>query len=83
MSGPSPFVGCSTPKVGGVNYLNAEVEPYVAVNPADPSNLIGVWQQDRWSNGGARGLMAGYSTDGGKSWNRTTLPFDRCAPGGL
>jgi len=83
VSGPSPFVGCSTPKVGGVNYLNAEVEPYVAVNPADPSNLIGVWQQDRWSNGGARGLMAGYSFDGGKSWNRATLPFNRCAPGGL
>jgi len=83
VSGPSPFVGCSTPKVGGVNYLNAEVEPYVAVNPADPSNLIGVWQQDRWSNGGARGLMAGYSTDGGRSWGRTTLPFNRCAPGGL
>jgi hypothetical protein len=83
VSGPSPFAGCSTPKAGGVNYLNAEVEPYVAANPANPSNLIGVWQQDRWSNGGARGLMAGYSFDGGKSWGRTALPFNRCVPGGL
>jgi hypothetical protein len=27
--------------------------------------------------------MAGYSFDGGKSWGRTTLPFNRCVPGGL
>ncbi len=46
-------------------------------------NLIGVWQQDRWSNGGARGLVAAYSFDGGASWGQTPLPFSRCAPHGL
>jgi hypothetical protein len=46
-------------------------------------NLIGVWQQDRWSNGGARGLVAAYSFDGGASWAQTPLPFSRCAPNGL
>ena len=34
------------------------------------SHLIGVWQQDRWSDGGARGLRTGYSFDGGLTWSR-------------
>ena len=68
VSGPSPFAGCT---VGGpgTNYVNAEVEPYVAVNPANPTNYIGVWQQDRWSNGGAHGLMSAASFDGGATWS--------------
>src|ERR671936_231723 len=42
VSGPSPYAGCT---IGGpgTNYLNAEVEPWVAVNPANPSNIIGVY----------------------------------------
>src|SRR5207237_8480887 len=68
---------------GSVSYVNAEVEPWVAVNPANPANIIGVWQQDRWSDGGARGLVAGFSSDGGASWGETTLPFSACARGGL
>ncbi|AHE36381.1 hypothetical protein AQ837_15675 [Burkholderia pseudomallei] len=80
VSGPSPFAGCT---IGGpgVNYVNAEVEPWVAVNPANPSNVIGAWQQDRWSNGGAHGLVAGYSFDGGLTWKQTNLPFSACAGG--
>jgi len=35
--------------------------------PTRPQPLIGVWQQDRWSNGGARGLGTGVSFDGGKT----------------
>jgi hypothetical protein len=45
------------------------------------SDVSSVWQQDRWSNGGAHGLVAGYSFDGGTSWGETTLPFDACANG--
>src|SRR5439155_15506755 len=37
-----------------------------------------VWQQDRWSDGGAHGLVAGYSFDGGATWGETTLPFSGC-----
>ncbi len=82
VSGSSPFAACT---IGGpgTNYVNAEVEPWVAVNPTNANNLIGAWQQDRWSNGGAHGLVAGYSADGGKSWGETPLPFSACAPGGL
>ncbi|MFC3107037.1 sialidase family protein [Undibacterium arcticum] len=80
VSGPSPFASCT---IGGpgTNFPNSEVEPWVAVNPANLSNLIGVWQQDRWSNGGAHGLVAGSSFDGGKTWGRTALPFSACAGG--
>lgn len=82
VSGPSVFAGCT---IGGgpgaVNYVNAEVEPFVAVNPANAANLIGVWQQDRWNDGGAHGLVAGFSTNGGTTWGETTLPFSACANG--
>ena len=84
VSGPSPFAACpdigpGTP--GAVNYLNDEVEPWVAVNPANPLNIIGVWQQDRWSDGGARGLATGYSTNGGATWNTTFARFTFCSGG--
>src|SRR5437667_5781423 len=49
----SPFApGCEgVPQPGSTVYQNAEVEPWVDVNPTDSRNLIAVWQQDRWSNG--------------------------------
>src|SRR6266702_1583830 len=80
VSSPSLYATCT---IGGpgTNYVNAEVEPYVAVNPANTSNIIGVWQQDRWSNGGAHGLVAGVSTDGGSTWTKVSLPFSQCAGG--
>ena len=69
VSGPSPFaVGCEgTPQTGTV-FRNSEVEPWVDANPADANNLVGNWQQDRWSNGGASGNLSAYSLNGGTSW---------------
>jgi hypothetical protein len=70
----SPFAGCTADLVdlqralGSVDYPNSEVEPYLAVNPTNPNNLIAVWQQDRWDNSGSRGNLAGVSFDGGNSW---------------
>jgi hypothetical protein len=83
VSGPSPFApGCNTePPRNGVFYRNSEVEPFVAVDPRDQSHLVGVWQQDRWSNGGSNGLGTGVSRDGGKTWTRTFPHFSRCAGG--
>jgi hypothetical protein len=81
VTGASPFAAGCTPSGGGVPYHNAEVEPYVAINPLDPSNLVGVWQQDRWSNGGASGLATGFSSDGGRNWATTSVPFSICAGG--
>lgn len=81
-SGLSPFAaGCDGVTSGGIAYVNSEVEPYLAVNPVDPNNMIAVWQQDRWSNGGARGLAGAYSLDGGGTWTRVGVPFSRCSGG--
>jgi len=81
-SGLSPLApGCDNAFVTGTVYANAEVEPFLAVNPRAPDNLIGVWQQDRWSNGGARGLVTATSFDGGRSWQKTTAAFSRCTGG--
>ncbi|MGF6545721.1 sialidase family protein [Paraburkholderia youngii] len=81
VSGPSPYAACSIAGQPGTNYLNAEVEPWLAVNPTNPRNLIGAWQQDRWSDGGAHGLVAGFSFDGGATWGKAPLPFSACAVG--
>src|SRR5206468_437608 len=62
VSGPSPFAGCTVGAApGSVLYPNAEEEPWVDVNPTNPSNLIAAWQQDRWSDGGAHGLVTAVS----------------------
>lgn len=82
---PSPYAaaGCvaldaSQTQFGSLNYLNSEVEPQAAVDPTSGSHLVGAWQQDRWSDGGAHGLVAGYSTNGGASWTVSPQPFSVC-----
>jgi hypothetical protein len=92
ISGLSPFAGCfvanelTFDQVTGAptnaNYLNAEVEPWIDVNPANPNNIIAGWQQDRWSDGGARSLLSAYSMDGGTTWTRVLVPgINKCAGG--
>ena len=78
VSGTSPFVGCTADEIGpqsGTVYLNSEVEPWIDVNPTNPSNVVGIWQQDRWSNGGSRGLVAGASIERRRELRRPcTIP---------
>ena len=74
--------GCNGAQTGTL-YPNAEVEPFVALNPISPSHLIGMWQQDRWSNGGAQGLIVAASFDSGQSWTLSSLPFSRCTGGSV
>lgn len=82
ISRSSPFVAdCGGVVEPGTLYPNAEVEPFAAVNPRNPLNLVAVWQQDRWSNGGSQGLATGFSFDGGLSWRRVFLPYSHCAGG--
>src|SRR3954466_4316002 len=80
----SPFANCAigaTPD--SVLYPGAEVEPSVATNRFLPGEVVGVWQQDRWSDGGAHGLVAAYSRNGGRTFAEVPWPVSRCAPGGL
>ena len=69
VNGPSPFApGCEGVPQTGTVFRNAEVEPWVDVNLADANNLVGDWQQDRWSNGGSSGNLSAYSLNGGTTW---------------
>jgi hypothetical protein len=92
----SPFGGtasgasCQGATQTGTNYPGAEVEPFVDVNLANDDNLVGAWQQDRWSNGGSTGQMSAFSTNGGQSWtippispapNTGQAKFSRCTGG--
>src|SRR3954471_11426332 len=63
-----------------VNFKDTEVEPLVAVNPTDQDNVIGVYQEDRWSDGGAHGLLAATSfTGGGSSPHTSWAGFSSCS----
>lgn len=53
---------------GGRLYPGAEAEPYVVAAPGNPRHLIAVFQQDRWSNGGADGNIVDVSGNGGRTW---------------
>jgi hypothetical protein len=88
--GASPFApGCGGPGEGfhssselaEVNFPNTEVEPWFVVNPQDPLDLASFFQQDRWSDGGAHGLVAGVSDNGGTSWSKSWPAFSNCAGG--
>jgi BNR repeat-like domain len=84
VSDTSPFDDCTADDVAGqtgTNFPDSEVEPWIDVNPTDQDNdgivgdnIVGMWQQDRWSNGGARGHGLGVSFDGGTSWEQVVLP---------
>ena len=80
VSAASPFsTTCGGPASGDTVYLNAEVEPYAAANPTNPANIVGIWQQDRWSGGGAQGLIVATSSDSGHTWTQQPLPVSQCA----
>ncbi len=74
VSGATPFNGCTAGGPIGTVFAGEEVEPWTAVNPRNPANIVTEWQQDRWSNGGARGLVAGVTHDFGKHWKRVVVP---------
>jgi hypothetical protein len=89
ISGPSLFANCTADDVpgqeeeGSINFLHSEVEPYVHVNPTDTDNVVAVWQQDRWSDGGARGNVSAVSDDGGETWETVTPPEFTVCSGGI
>ena len=81
MSGQSPFAACApNPQIGSV-IMNSAVEPFITSDPANPDHLVGVWQQNRWTNGGADGTLAAVSTDGGWNWTLSTPPLTQCTGG--
>jgi hypothetical protein len=87
-SGPSPFTGCTADHAadqiaaGSTLYPNSEPEPRADVNPTNPANIVGAYQQDRWNDGGGRGLVASWSKNGGATWHPVVIPgITRCSNG--
>jgi hypothetical protein len=82
VSPPSTFsAGCDGVSATGTLYTNTAAEPYLAVNPTSPMNLISAWQQNRWSDSGAQGLNLAASFDGGMTWTLSNAAFSRCTGG--
>ena len=83
VSGSTPFPGCTA---GGTPtstvFPGAEVEPWIVVNPRDPRNVVAYYQQDRWNDGGARGLVASVTRDDGAHWKQVAVPgLSQCSGG--
>jgi hypothetical protein len=89
VTGADPFASCTKDNVrqqettyGSILYPSTAIEPWLAVDPKDASRLLVGHQQDRWSDGGSRGLVGVLSNDGGSTWT-DTIPQDvtRCTGG--
>jgi hypothetical protein len=77
VSGVDPFASCTADNAAtqvGTLFRDSRVEPWVDVDPTNANHLVATWQQDRWSNGGSRGLVAGVSANGGTSWTQVVIP---------
>jgi hypothetical protein len=73
-----PFSGCTADQVhaqetafGSILFPATSIEPWVAADPTDPSRLLVGHQQDRWDDGGSRGLVGVVSNDAGSTWTNT------------
>ena len=83
ISGPSPFAaGCPRALFDDTNIAGRELEPAITVNPANPRNIIATWKQDVGSLSPGRSDLIASSLDGGKTWERSTIPRLTACTGG-
>ena len=83
VSGPSPFAGgCPGARFDDKTITGHELEPTIAVNPANPRNIVAAWKQDVGSANQTRSDLAASSLDGGKTWTRSTIPGLTVCTGG-
>jgi len=81
VSGTSPFsASCGNTAATGESFtLGSGIQPQIA---AMPGGAVGVWQQDRWTGLGARGILTAHSGDSGATWSAAqALGFSKCAAG--
>jgi hypothetical protein len=60
---------------------DTQIEPSIAVNPANPKNVVTVYQEGRIADGGDATNGFATSTDGGKTWKTGELPGLTTYPG--
>jgi hypothetical protein len=86
-AGPDPFAACTaddpaTQETFSTLYPSAEPEPRADINPTNALNIVGAYHEDRWNNGGDRGLVSSATHDGGATWNRVVVPgITKCSGG--
>jgi hypothetical protein len=88
VSGVSPFASCTADNVAaqpGTVYPNSELEPWIAASAVDSNrdgapDVITGYQQDRWSNGGSRGVYASVLYQG--TWVQVAIPGTSSCVGG-
>src|SRR5579862_10000212 len=56
--------------------LDDAAEPFVAVNPANPKNIVAEWIQGPIQNN-----VAAASLDGGRTWQQVPIPLTVCSGG--
>ena len=87
-TGESPFDGCTADNVeaqDGTVYPDSELEPFIDVSDVDRNgdgdlDRVGAYQQDRWDNGAARGVVASVWFEG--AWVQRLLPGTSACTGG-
>jgi len=89
VSGASPFASCTIDDVAGqpgTNVPNSEVEPWIAASTVDrngdgANDVIVGYQQDRWSNGGSRGIYSSVLFQG--TYLQVAVPGTSACVGGV
>lgn len=82
-AGPSLFpAGCPGAFHDSEKPTGLEIETAITVNPANPRNIVATWKQDVSATFNARDDLVASSRDGGKTWQRRTIPgLTRCTGG--
>ena len=77
LSQPNPVGVCDDGfRLPGTWTPDDAVEPFVAVNPVHPNNVIAAWIQ-----GPIQNVIAAVSIDGGRTWQKVPIPLTLCSGG--
>jgi hypothetical protein len=77
LSRPNAVGSCNTGfNLGGSWPTDDTEEPFVAVNPVHPNNIVAAWIQ-----GPLQDIIAAASSDGGHNWQRVPIPLTVCSGG--
>jgi hypothetical protein len=77
VSVPNPLAACDDGfRPGGTWGINDAGEPFVAINPLKPDNIVAAWM-----GGFDQNIVSATSFDGGRTWQQVPLPLTVCAGG--
>jgi hypothetical protein len=69
ISVPDPLASCPQRTAWQHGTRDTEVEPWLAVNPTNPNNIVAIWIAHDFS-----GNVASVSFDGGTNWQNVAIP---------